>query len=235
MASSVLASESKNLTVITLRLTDKPRKHTGERPFSCHCGKQFSRLDNLRQHAQTVHSDKHAENEIMMRELTSLHTQLAAKTSKVNRDVYSTNSPGSKARQGSDAAASGSSSAGARAGGQGYDAAGAPPPGSPYGPPSVGPPGLAYHQMSGYQHPPHAGYMLPPGQYEGYHPNYYPANPGQGQPYPAYPPSFGPPPGAVYQGGNMAYPPYAQAQYPPSPSKRAAEKQHRRMKLSQGC
>ncbi|KZO89746.1 hypothetical protein CALVIDRAFT_491428, partial [Calocera viscosa TUFC12733] len=29
------------------------RKHTGERPFKCHCGKQFSRLDNLRQHAHT--------------------------------------------------------------------------------------------------------------------------------------------------------------------------------------
>ncbi|KAJ7024202.1 hypothetical protein C8F04DRAFT_1132212 [Mycena alexandri] len=34
------------------------RKHTGERPFACHCSKQFSRLDNLRQHAQTVHADK---------------------------------------------------------------------------------------------------------------------------------------------------------------------------------
>ncbi|CCC14856.1 unnamed protein product [Sordaria macrospora k-hell] len=31
------------------------RKHTGERPFQCHCGRRFSRLDNLRQHAQTVH------------------------------------------------------------------------------------------------------------------------------------------------------------------------------------
>ncbi|TAQ88829.1 hypothetical protein B7494_g2823 [Chlorociboria aeruginascens] len=31
------------------------RKHTGERPFECHCGRKFSRLDNLRQHAQTVH------------------------------------------------------------------------------------------------------------------------------------------------------------------------------------
>ncbi|KIW05662.1 uncharacterized protein PV09_03526 [Verruconis gallopava] len=31
------------------------RKHTGERPFQCHCSRRFSRLDNLRQHAQTVH------------------------------------------------------------------------------------------------------------------------------------------------------------------------------------
>ncbi|KAJ6467684.1 hypothetical protein C8R47DRAFT_812462 [Mycena vitilis] len=47
------------------------RKHTGERPFACHCTRQFSRLDNLRQHAQTVHSapeDKPL-NERMMRAL----------------------------------------------------------------------------------------------------------------------------------------------------------------------
>ncbi|KAH3668114.1 hypothetical protein OGAPHI_001868 [Ogataea philodendri] len=32
------------------------RKHTGERPFKCeHCARRFSRLDNLRQHKQTVH------------------------------------------------------------------------------------------------------------------------------------------------------------------------------------
>ena len=35
--------------------TDSSRKHTGERPFQCHCARRFSRLDNLRQHAQTVH------------------------------------------------------------------------------------------------------------------------------------------------------------------------------------
>ncbi|KAF7329154.1 hypothetical protein MKEN_00176000 [Mycena kentingensis (nom. inval.)] len=52
------------------------RKHTGERPFNCHCGKQFSRLDNLRQHAQTVHADKPAENETMMRQLSSLHATI---------------------------------------------------------------------------------------------------------------------------------------------------------------
>ncbi|KAH7906551.1 hypothetical protein BJ138DRAFT_982318, partial [Hygrophoropsis aurantiaca] len=54
------------------------RKHTGERPFTCHCSKQFSRLDNLRQHAQTVHADKCDQNERMMRELTSLHASMAA-------------------------------------------------------------------------------------------------------------------------------------------------------------
>lgn len=54
------------------------RKHTGERPFRCHCGKAFSRLDNLRQHAQTVHADMPERNESMMQELVALHTSLAA-------------------------------------------------------------------------------------------------------------------------------------------------------------
>ncbi|KAI3483049.1 hypothetical protein L1887_54070 [Cichorium endivia] len=53
------------------------RKHTGERPFRCHCGKAFSRLDNLRQHAQTVHADTPDRNEMMMQELSSLHASLA--------------------------------------------------------------------------------------------------------------------------------------------------------------
>ncbi|KAF7328615.1 Biofilm and cell wall regulator 1 [Mycena sanguinolenta] len=58
------------------RLVKHIRKHTGERPFTCHCSKKFSRLDNLRQHAQTVHADKAAMNEPMMRELTSLHASM---------------------------------------------------------------------------------------------------------------------------------------------------------------
>ncbi|KAJ7149417.1 hypothetical protein C8R43DRAFT_1107639 [Mycena crocata] len=53
------------------------RKHTGERPFTCHCSKGFSRLDNLRQHAQTVHADKTEQNEAMMRELTNLHASMS--------------------------------------------------------------------------------------------------------------------------------------------------------------
>ncbi|KAF8461009.1 hypothetical protein BDZ91DRAFT_384065 [Kalaharituber pfeilii] len=31
------------------------RKHTGEKPYKCFCNRDFSRLDNLRQHAFTVH------------------------------------------------------------------------------------------------------------------------------------------------------------------------------------
>lgn len=54
------------------------RKHTGERPFTCHCTKQFSRLDNLRQHAQTVHADKQDQNERMMRDLATLHASMTA-------------------------------------------------------------------------------------------------------------------------------------------------------------
>lgn len=34
------------------------RKHTGERPFQCHCNRRFSRLGDLCQHAQTVHANK---------------------------------------------------------------------------------------------------------------------------------------------------------------------------------
>ncbi|KAL0064932.1 Up in starvation [Marasmius tenuissimus] len=69
------------------------RKHTGERPFTCHCGKQFSRLDNLRQHAQTVHADKQDQNERMMRDLTTLHASMAAANKATGR--------GSRGRQAS--------------------------------------------------------------------------------------------------------------------------------------
>jgi hypothetical protein len=50
----------------------------GEHPLTCHCGKQFSCLDNLRQHVQIVHADKQEQNEQMMRDLTSLHATTAA-------------------------------------------------------------------------------------------------------------------------------------------------------------
>lgn len=47
-----------NLFSPGLARTDICRKHTGERPFQCHCSRRFSRLDNLRQHAQTVHQNE---------------------------------------------------------------------------------------------------------------------------------------------------------------------------------
>lgn len=43
------------IILISEYLLNVDRKHTGERPFQCHCNRRFSRLDNLRQHAQTVH------------------------------------------------------------------------------------------------------------------------------------------------------------------------------------
>ncbi|TBU29223.1 hypothetical protein BD311DRAFT_693072 [Dichomitus squalens] len=74
------------------------RKHTGERPFSCHCSKQFSRLDNLRQHAQTVHADKQDLNERMMQDLTALHANMTAaskgSSSRGKRNNTSSNTSG---------------------------------------------------------------------------------------------------------------------------------------------
>lgn len=58
------------------------RKHTGERPFQCHCQKSFSRLDNLRQHCQTVHSDTPEQNQELLRKLTTLHTNLTTSVAK---------------------------------------------------------------------------------------------------------------------------------------------------------
>jgi C2H2 transcription facotor len=51
---NTLSSKPPSICRERLRLTHG-RKHTGERPFQCHCSRRFSRLDNLRQHAQTVH------------------------------------------------------------------------------------------------------------------------------------------------------------------------------------
>ncbi|KAJ6556230.1 hypothetical protein B0H19DRAFT_1262322 [Mycena capillaripes] len=55
-------------------------KHAGERPFMCHCTRQFSDLDNLCQHALTVHADKAALNEAMIHVLTSLHSSMTGVT-----------------------------------------------------------------------------------------------------------------------------------------------------------
>ncbi|KAL4399813.1 Up in starvation [Malassezia pachydermatis] len=79
------------------------RKHTGERPFQCHCMKSFSRLDNLRQHCQTVHSDTPERNEEVLRKLTVLHANLAASAAK-NQKAQVKNIPDTASKQGDDAA-----------------------------------------------------------------------------------------------------------------------------------
>ncbi|WOO80793.1 Biofilm and cell wall regulator 1 [Vanrija pseudolonga] len=61
------------------------RKHTGERPFPCHCGKAFSRLDNLRQHAATVHADQTQLNEAMLTSLASVHAALSQRANREQR------------------------------------------------------------------------------------------------------------------------------------------------------
>ena len=76
---------------------DLPSKHTGERPFQCHCFKAFSRLDNLRQHCQTVHSDTPERNEEVLRKLTVLHSNLAASAAKNQRTFARVSIPNSNA------------------------------------------------------------------------------------------------------------------------------------------
>ncbi|TNY20748.1 hypothetical protein DMC30DRAFT_351809, partial [Rhodotorula diobovata] len=56
------------------------RKHTGERPFKCHCGREFSRLDNVRQHAATVHAEQAERNAQTIADLVALHNQLSVST-----------------------------------------------------------------------------------------------------------------------------------------------------------
>lgn len=54
-SSLLFFSLSPPFSPLLFRFLTTGRKHTGERPFQCHCSRRFSRLDNLRQHAQTVH------------------------------------------------------------------------------------------------------------------------------------------------------------------------------------
>ncbi|KAK3669392.1 Up in starvation [Recurvomyces mirabilis] len=69
------------------------RKHTGERPFQCHCSRRFSRLDNLRQHAQTVHVNEEIPGDSLA--ATSTRFQRQIRTDRVrppnNRSRASTN------------------------------------------------------------------------------------------------------------------------------------------------
>ncbi|GAA6049841.1 hypothetical protein JCM3770_004210 [Rhodotorula araucariae] len=74
------------------------RKHTGERPFKCHCGREFSRLDNVRQHAATVHSDLVEKNAQTIQELVALHNQLSVSTVQRQRDAGMILQDGSEAR-----------------------------------------------------------------------------------------------------------------------------------------
>ena len=53
-----IRSATFSILIIRLLANQRCRKHTGERPFQCHCLRRFSRLDNLRQHAQTVHMNE---------------------------------------------------------------------------------------------------------------------------------------------------------------------------------
>lgn len=43
----------------------------GEKPFACRCGKNFTRLDNLRQHASTIHADEPEANEELFARLAA--------------------------------------------------------------------------------------------------------------------------------------------------------------------
>ncbi|GAA5837800.1 hypothetical protein JCM9279_006863 [Rhodotorula babjevae] len=63
------------------------RKHTGERPFKCHCGREFSRLDNVRQHAATVHSEQAERNAQTIADLVALHNQLSVSTQQRQKDA----------------------------------------------------------------------------------------------------------------------------------------------------
>ncbi|KAG8934415.1 rRNA-binding ribosome biosynthesis protein rpf2 [Tulasnella sp. 417] len=216
-ANGAAASAAANAGAPPAAGSQAKRKHTGERPFACHCGKQFSRLDNLRQHAQTVHSDKHTENEIMMRELTTLHTQLAARSTKVNRETQA-----EKRRASNNAAASAGMAAGdARPGtSTGYEGQGQYPPPAIPGPLGVGMP--YHHQMPQYPPPPPSPYgglpptgHYPPSQeYSGYYPPHGAAVTAPQQ-YSGYSPQYPPPYPSAH---GVRYAPYPAPAYPTSAS-----------------
>ncbi len=74
------------------------RKHTGERPFQCHCSRRFSRLDNLRQHAQTVHQNEEIPQDSLA--ATGTRFQRQVRTDRVRP-------PGSRSRASTAGSASG--------------------------------------------------------------------------------------------------------------------------------
>ena len=59
MESVVLDQLPRDVEVVQAAdMADTQRIHTPKRPFQCHCSRRFTRLDNLRRHAQTVHQNE---------------------------------------------------------------------------------------------------------------------------------------------------------------------------------
>lgn len=63
------------------------RKHTGERPFQCKCGRAFSRLDNLRQHVYTVHAGEPQSYQTIRHNLSTDMTRVRAGGAQVRQQT----------------------------------------------------------------------------------------------------------------------------------------------------
>lgn len=87
-------------------------KHTGERPFKCHCGREFSRLDNVRQHAMTVHGNMMERNQDTLNALVDLHNELSVTTVQRQREAgMIVQDPNAKSRRRSSATSASATSA----------------------------------------------------------------------------------------------------------------------------
>ncbi|KAK4052983.1 Up in starvation [Microbotryomycetes sp. JL221] len=53
------------------------RKHTGQKPFKCHCDKSFTRLDNLRQHTLKRHANRPELNASTIAACANVHSQVS--------------------------------------------------------------------------------------------------------------------------------------------------------------
>lgn len=80
----------------SLDLANSARKHTGERPFQCHCSRRFSRLDNLRQHAQTVHVNEEIPGDSLAATGTRFQRQI--RTDRVRAPTDRVRTPTGRAR-----------------------------------------------------------------------------------------------------------------------------------------
>lgn len=74
-----ISGEFRPASATSIAYTTTRRKHTGERPFSCHCGRAFSRLDNLRQHVSSCHAEEFVANQRTLASLGEIHTHLSIK------------------------------------------------------------------------------------------------------------------------------------------------------------